>query len=852
MRKKILFTFLILAILVSPCFGQFGYIQYPSSPTSQLPLGPLTNGYICVYSSTLGLVCNTNPASYLPISGGTLTGNLLFTDNTYDIGASAATRPRTIYVGTSIITPNLTDSALTSTYIPLSGTGGLLGNSNITSDGTTANVGSATAGGNLSVLSTRGAELLTLPNPTSGAWTASGTGFDLTGATLNKNATGVGTVSPTTITILANRTYVLNMTYTGTGSPSVTLGGSAAISPTTATDTYITTTSTATLTLSSTVTAGTFAVSAISLKLLDNTTGIFHASGPVYFENMSRGYFPYLGSDKQLTAGPIFTNGTNVGIGTTSPQYKLDVNGIGNFSSTLQANAPVAVTSFSGTISSSGTTIIFSDPADAVLAGYTASKTTVGATVVAAGTTKYIQGWTDSTHAVTNSSTAWGAGTAITSTKLPIQTFLKSDGTAAGFIDAPYGALHLLYSSAIAATISVNSSGELSLSTTGGTQHTIRNTDTGETGGYIGYMYGGANSASYMDFYRVGDVLNNYGIRFYQGTDIATAATSVYLFDDKDTAGRLTAASGNQNWMSLEPTIAQSGTAGYTALNINTTQTSVGSGNSYLINAQVAGSSKFAVLSGGNVGIGTVLPTGKQHTVLTSTAPALFGGDTIGSYTTVTFPTANKDYVNKTEIGTGSSAVGDLLIVTGGTGATTGRYRIISLISANSVQVDRNIHASGTDIVDGTVSTVKNVISFGPTDGTNGQMLTSWSAQNKPLQIGGTVLAATTNTGLTSRDIVSGGVHLFKEGYSRNTRTATTTYAIGATDSVIFCTGTFTATLPTPVGITGRVYDVKNIGTGVITLATAEGLIDGLATQTITAQYESITVISDGTNWYII
>ena len=38
---------------------------------------------------------------------GTITSNLIFTDNTYDIGASGATRPRTGYFGTSIFTPLL-------------------------------------------------------------------------------------------------------------------------------------------------------------------------------------------------------------------------------------------------------------------------------------------------------------------------------------------------------------------------------------------------------------------------------------------------------------------------------------------------------------------------------------------------------------------------------------------------------------------------------------------------------------------------------------------------------------------------------------------------------------------------
>lgn len=48
---------------------------------------------------------NAANTSSLPISGGTLTGHLLFTDNTYDIGASGATRPRTGYFGTSLISP---------------------------------------------------------------------------------------------------------------------------------------------------------------------------------------------------------------------------------------------------------------------------------------------------------------------------------------------------------------------------------------------------------------------------------------------------------------------------------------------------------------------------------------------------------------------------------------------------------------------------------------------------------------------------------------------------------------------------------------------------------------------------
>jgi len=41
--------------------------------------------------------------AYLPITGGTLTGNLLFTDATYDIGASGATRPRDLFLSRNAV-----------------------------------------------------------------------------------------------------------------------------------------------------------------------------------------------------------------------------------------------------------------------------------------------------------------------------------------------------------------------------------------------------------------------------------------------------------------------------------------------------------------------------------------------------------------------------------------------------------------------------------------------------------------------------------------------------------------------------------------------------------------------------
>jgi hypothetical protein len=80
-----------------------------------------------------------------------------------------------------------------------------------------------------------------------------------------------------------------------------------------------------------------------------------------------------------------------------------------------------------------------------------------------------------------------------------------------------------------------------------------------------------------------------------------------------------------------------------------------------------------------------------------------------------------------------------------------------------------------------------------------------------------------------------------------------TTYAILTTDYQIECTsGTFTATLPTAVGVVGKVYSIKNTGAGTVTLATTSAqTIDGSLTQTLT-QWDNLVVMSNGANWIII
>lgn len=79
-----------------------------------------------------------------------------------------------------------------------------------------------------------------------------------------------------------------------------------------------------------------------------------------------------------------------------------------------------------------------------------------------------------------------------------------------------------------------------------------------------------------------------------------------------------------------------------------------------------------------------------------------------------------------------------------------------------------------------------------------------------------------------------------------------TNYTATVTDNVILCTGTFTITLPTAVGNGGKVFNIKNVSTGTITVdANGSQTIDGELTQTV-LEYDNLTVISNNSNWFIL
>ena len=83
-------------------------------------------------------------------------------------------------------------------------------------------------------------------------------------------------------------------------------------------------------------------------------------------------------------------------------------------------------------------------------------------------------------------------------------------------------------------------------------------------------------------------------------------------------------------------------------------------------------------------------------------------------------------------------------------------------------------------------------------------------------------------------------------------------YTVVATDEIINTSasgGGVTITLLTAVGCAGRQFIIRksdSSANAVIVATTSSQTINGVTTQSLTAQYESITVVSDGANWMVV
>lgn len=160
---------------------------------------------------------------------------------------------------------------------------------------------------------------------------------------------------------------------------------------------------------------------------------------------------------------------------------------------------------------------------------------------------------------------------------------------------------------------------------------------------------------------------------------------------------------------------------------------------------------------------------------------------------------------------------------------------------SSSTQRDHCTAVGGFALVNGNYATV---LGYGASAGAAGAVAIGSSAAGTGAS---TTVADEIALGTAEHTVKTSG------GVRKAIVAKTTTYAAAKTDHIINATsGTFNVTLPTAVSDTGREFIVKNSGTGVITLdTTSSQTIDGATTRTLN-QYDSLTVVSDGSNWIVI
>lgn len=186
----------------------------------------------------------------------------------------------------------------------------------------------------------------------------------------------------------------------------------------------------------------------------------------------------------------------------------------------------------------------------------------------------------------------------------------------------------------------------------------------------------------------------------------------------------------------------------------------------------------------------------------------------------------------------------------GTTGAGTAPLKFTSgslMTTAEAGAVEFNTDSLYFTITTGTVR--KKVALYDDSSGATGDLYYRDSSGNfVRLPVG--------SNGKTLR--VSSGLPTWADAQTVSTSTKTSNYTISGTDVVIFAdatSGNVAITLPSAAGNAGYRFDVKRIdnsGNSCTVTRTSSDTIDGQTSISLDLQYTSITVVSNGSAWYIL
>lgn len=108
---------------------------------------------------------------------------------------------------------------------------------------------------------------------------------------------------------------------------------------------------------------------------------------------------------------------------------------------------------------------------------------------------------------------------------------------------------------------------------------------------------------------------------------------------------------------------------------------------------------------------------------------------------------------------------------------------------------------------------------------------------------------------VTFTSATSGTIVATIGGVATTVVTKSSDYTITAQDNLILAIAALTLTLPATSGNQGKTYSIKHMtdsGIPVVVTTTGGKTIDGELTKTLIAKYTTLTVFTDGSNWFII
>lgn len=179
----------------------------------------------------------------------------------------------------------------------------------------------------------------------------------------------------------------------------------------------------------------------------------------------------------------------------------------------------------------------------------------------------------------------------------------------------------------------------------------------------------------------------------------------------------------------------------------------------------------------------------------------------------------------------------------------------IGLVNVGAANTTLQVNSGGTDLEYGTVDTA-NITNNAVDETKLKDALIGDFTEVVVTASDSILLGDASDIGNTKRDTVQGILDLVSGGWTISSITADPSPAVVGTFYLADVSGgDFTITLPAASGNSGKRIGVKLI-TGTANTLTIDGngseTIDGSITQTLDIQYDSLTLLCDGSNWHII